>query len=76
MRGSLLQLCFAYLRLMPQMPTQQINIIVRSLADDDDDDKTGIVRTLFPDSDQLSMAHFIAVYKILDGILNDTNVDD
>ncbi len=58
---------------LSQKPTDSIHDTVGSA---DDEEVEGILNELFPENDQLTMAHFIEVYKILDGILNDTSVDE
>jgi hypothetical protein len=63
----------AFVSCLSQVPTQSINEAVGALYGDDCED---ILNELFPQNDQLTMAHFIEVYKILDGILNDTSVDE
>ena len=62
----------AFVSCLSQVPTQSINEAVGAVYGDDCED---ILNNLFPQNDRLTMAHFIEVYKILDGIHNDTRVD-
>ena len=78
--------CFVVLRSFLQQPIHSINNVLRALADEDDDDGedgedgdeqgVGIARVLFPDDDRLCMGHFVAVFKVLEEVLqNGANND-